>query len=256
METGFFDIPGPLFTWVDALLGNLFPDTVRLILWAIAAGAGSMGLYWLTSPQEKLGQAKVAATEARREMAAYDGDFDGIWPLMRRSLSTSFRHLGLALGPALLGSLPVLFIMAWLAGSYGYNLPEPGQPVRMSAQPAGVTLAWSDDGTRIDSTGEWIVNWPSAGTPRELAGETGEALVTLPLSHAVPIIHKRVWWNSLLANPLGSLPDSARIDVITIELPMKVFLPFGPSWMQGWEMLFIIAVLVASLAIKFAFRIR
>ena len=107
METGIFDIPAPLLNWIDLALEHVLPDAARLVLWAIFAGAASMGLYWFLSPQGKLEQAKRDVAEARRALAAYDGTFDGIWPVMGRSLSTSFRRLGLALGPAVAGQRPL-----------------------------------------------------------------------------------------------------------------------------------------------------
>jgi len=37
METGIFDIPAPLLALIDMALAGFLPDTVRLIIWGIAA---------------------------------------------------------------------------------------------------------------------------------------------------------------------------------------------------------------------------
>jgi len=255
METGIFDIPAPLLSWADTALGQALPDGARLALWAALAGAASMGLYWLTSPQQKLEEARREAARARRTLAAYDGAFDGLWPLMGRSLSTSFRHLGLALGPAILGSLPVLVLMGWMAGHYGYELPAAGDPVRVYEEPADGSLNWPP-GTEVHGNGPWTVVWPPADQAVPLADSTGKAMLTLPLTQPVPVKHKRVWWNMFFANPLGSLPDDAPVDLIGVRLRARVFVPFGPDWMRGWEAPFILIVLIASVAVKFLFRIR
>ena len=255
METGIFDIPAPLLGLIDTALAGFLPNTVRLIIWGIAAGAGSMGLYWLTSPQRKLEQAKADSIAARNALSAYDGEFDGIFPLMLRALSTSFRHLGLALGPALLGSLPVIFLMVWMSGAYGYRMPEPGAAVNVTVVAQSAPLTWTD-GTQAATDNGWTVAWPANGETLSLADTAGAALLTLPLPHAVPVKHKRAWWNMLFANPLGSLPDDAPAESVEIGLHAKVFVPFGPGWLQGWEALFILVVLVASVGIKVAFRIR
>ena len=255
METGIFDIPAPLLALIDTALAGFLPDTVRLIIWGIAAGAGSMGLYWLTSPQKKLEQAKQDANAARQAMSSYDGDFDGIFPLMVRSLSTSMRHFSLALGPALLGSLPVIFLMVWMSGSYGYRMPEPGDGVTIAAVGQSAPLAWTDE-TEASAENGWTVNWPAEGETLLLTDAGGDALLSLPLTHPVPVRHKRVWWNMLFANPLGSLSGDAPAEAIEIGLEAQVFMPFGPDWMQGWEALFILVVLIASVAIKIIFRIR
>lgn len=255
METGIFDIPAPLFGVIDTILGGFLPDTIRLIVWGLAAGAGSMGLYWLTSPQIKLEQAKQDSIAARKALAAYEGDFDGIFPLMTRSLSTSFRHLGLAVGPALLGSLPVIFLMVWMSGTYGYRMPETGAHVAVATIGQTAPLAWSD-GALSDPDQPLSVTWPDSSESVSLSSSDGDTLLTLPLSRPVPVKHKFVWWNILFANPLGSLPDNAPMDAIEIGLEPQIFIPFGPGWMQGWEALFILVVLVASVAIKLIFRIR
>jgi hypothetical protein len=255
METGIFDIPAPLLTWADVALGHVLPDRARLVLWAVLAGTASMALYWLVSPQRKLESARRATAEARQALAAYDGAFDGIWPIMGRSLSTSFRHLGLALGPALVGSLPVLVLMGWMAGHYGYELPAAGEKVRVYGEPADRALVWPD-GIRVDGEGPWTLSWPGADQAVRLTDASGQTMLTLPLSRPVPVIHKRAWWNMFFANPLGSLPENAPVDLIGVEMRTKIFLPFGPGWMRGWEAPFILAVLLASVTVKILFRIR
>ena len=255
METGIFDIPGPLLTWADLALAQVFPDTARLVFWAVLAGTASMGLYWFASPQRKLEQAKGDVAQARQALAAYDGAFVGVWPVMGRSLSTSFRHLGLALGPALVGSLPVLVLMGWMAGHYGYEFPAAGTPVRIYGEPADLVLIRSD-GVPVGGKGPWTLTWPAPDQAVGLTDAAGQTMLTLPLSQPVPVIHKRAWWNMFFANPLGSLPEDAPVELIGVELPTRVFLPFGPGWMRGWEAPFILVVLAASVAVKILFRIR
>lgn len=255
METGLFDLPAPLLTWADRALAPTVPDGVRLVLWAVLAGAASMGFYWLLSPQAKLQRARQQVAEARQALATYDGDFRGLWPVMRRSLSTSFRHFGLALGPALLGSVPVLVLMGWMAGQYGYDLPAVGEPVRVHAEPTQPGLHWSD-GTPVAGNDPWILVWPEPTQAVHLTNAAGRSLLTLPLTRPVPVIHKPVWWNLFFANPLGALPQDAPVDLIRIDLRPRVFLPYGPGWMQGWEAPFILVVLIASITVKILFRIR
>ena len=100
------------------------------------------------------------------------------------------------------------------------------------------------------------MTWPAEGETLLLTDAAGNTLLSLPLTHPVPVRHKRAWWNTLFANPLGSLPGDAPAEAIEIGLEAKGFVPFGPGWMQGWEALFILLVLVASVAIKIIFRIR
>ena len=69
------------------------------------------------------------------------------------------------------------------------------------------------------------------------------------------VVHKRVWWNALLGNPAGHLPDGAAVEEVRLALPAREVLPFGPGWARGYELTYFAAVLAASLAIKVVFRI-
>jgi hypothetical protein len=76
------------------------------------------------------------------------------------------------------------------------------------------------------------------------------------LSAPVPTIHKRQWWNALIGNPLGYLPDSSRLEWIELGLPQREYLPFGPAWLRAWYVVFFGVLLAASLAIKVGARIE
>jgi hypothetical protein len=122
---GLLDLPAPLFAGLDSVLGDVAPPIMRLAIWGIVAAVLSMGAYWLLSPQTRIAQAKADALAARRALDAYDGDLAGAWPLMGRLLGTALRQLGLVTWPALLGSLPVLALLAWLSTTYGHALSGP-----------------------------------------------------------------------------------------------------------------------------------
>lgn len=237
---GLLDLPAPFLSWTDRLLARAAPEFARLLLWAVAAAVVSMVLYWALSPQRRL--ALLAAEErmlrdrlsnASVEMA------DGLGSA-RRLLRLALLRLGLVLLPACIAALPVICIMVWLQAHYAYEMPAPNAevPVRVESGAA--------EGRVV------------AGDPARLeVRDGGGALIqSLPLDAPVPVVHKRVWWNTLIGNPLGYLPDDAAIDRIEIGLPEKRYLPVGPDWMRSWESLFIAALLVGSLAIKLVFRIR
>jgi hypothetical protein len=76
------------------------------------------------------------------------------------------------------------------------------------------------------------------------------------LSAPVPTIHKRQWWNALVGNPIGYLPDTSRLESIELALPQKEYLTVGPAWLRAWYVVFLGALLVVSLAIKVAARIE
>ena len=84
----------------------------------------------------------------------------------------------------------------------------------------------------------------------------GNVVERVPLSAPVPTIHKRQWWNALVGNPIGYLPDTSRLEWIELALPQKEYLTVGPAWLRAWYVVFLGALLAVSLAIKVAARIE
>lgn len=251
---GFFDLPAPLLSWIDqAILGILSP-VLRLVVWGLLGSAISMGLYKLISPQARIAQLRNAAVEARRRMAAYDGEFSGLGEVAFTSLGLSFRHVGAVMMPAILASLPVICLLAWLSNSYGYQLPLAGTVVTIQTEPPSSAAKWQ--GEAISPAGTSDIAWPADGEAARLLDAQSRVLVEWPLPAAVPIIHKRQWWNHLLGNPIGYLPVDGPVEKLTLGLQPRTYLDVNPAWLGGWEMVFLTVLFVASMAIKFAFRIH
>jgi hypothetical protein len=248
---GVFDVPAPLFAWLDGLMNAFAPPTARLVLWGAIGAAVSMGLYWLLSPQQRIAQTKARAQEARRTLDTYEGDFSGAWPHMREMLRLSLKQVGIVLWPAVAASLPLLCLLVWVNTAYGHYFPARDSNVEIRTFPEQLQARWIPNGQ--------IAQGPASKTQTpsiELRDNRGEVVRTVPMPVPVPTVHKRQWWNVLFANPVGYLPIDAHIDRIEIDLPSKEFLPFGPSWLRSWEFLFFTVLIVASVAIKVAFRIK
>ncbi len=255
---GLLDFPAPLFQVIDESL-EFLPDLLRLSLWALVAGALSMLLYALISPQKRISLVKAELQAARAEMAKADEDFGELMDLVKKNLGLSFRHLGLVFAPALVSALPLLCIIAWSSTRFGYGFPDPGEQVAVSTYPpeAAAALNWRAAGAatpRSDDSG-WQVTWPGEGQTLSLA-DGKQRLVTLPLPAPIPQVHKKLWWNSLLGNPAGYLPDEAPVELVTIELSARRHLPFGPGWLGNWLTVFLVVSVVGALGTKSLFKIH
>ena len=251
---GLFDLPAPLFSAIDGVLGMALPPVLRLVIWGILAGWLTMVVYRRLSNQEKIGELKAQQKIQQKTIAEFDGEFEELMPLIRHTLALGFRQLGLALGPALLATIPILFIVIWVAGEFGYETPIAGGEVLLSAEPANSDIHWSST-TEVKITEDgWAVNWPAEGQSLTMT-DGRQPLLVLPLEHNIPIIHKKKWWNLLMANPIGYLPDDGKTDVIHISLPEPVMIRAGPGWMRGWMFSFFVTFLLSSLAFKFLLRI-
>lgn len=254
---GIFDIFSPFFSWVDLLLQDVLPPMGRLVFWGLVGSALPMWLYAVLSSQKKLSQLKTEVAKTRKALADYDGDFAGAWQLIRQSLKLSFKQIGLALGPTIIASLPVLFLLVWLSTAYNYSLPEAGTIIDIKIVPTSAQVQWLPQPQSEQKEGKWQISWPTSEESLLLHNSTSkQLLVSFPLSEPVPIVHKRQWWNILFGNPVGYLPNESNVESVEIALPENKYLQFGPTWMHSAEVFFLLIVIIGSLAIKIIFRIH
>ncbi|MGH6899606.1 MAG: hypothetical protein ACREJ5_24150 [Geminicoccaceae bacterium] len=246
---GLFDLPAPLFAWFDDVLRGFAPAPLRLALWGLIAAVVSMGAYLVLSPQRRITRAKADALAARRALDAYDGDFADAWPLIRDVLRSAFRQLALVTWPAILSSLPVLALLAWMSTTYGHEFPTQSDAVEIQTVP-------QDLEARLETVPS--VADPAAPSHHQIVviDRSGHVVDRVPWQAPVPTIHKREWWNILLGNPAGYLPDHGALERIYLDIPAKEYLPLGPTWLKAWYVPFFGVLLAASLAIKVSARIE
>jgi hypothetical protein len=255
---GVFDLASPAFAWLDGLMSWL-PATIRLIVWAVVAGFVSMALYRLTSNQAKLAAIKAEMAALRKQISEFDGPFSEMWSLTGRNIALALRQLWVTLWPAVIASVPVIFLLVWVSNTFDATMPNPGQPVGVEAFAAdGQTLPplhWQGEDVQAAGDATWTVAWPDAGTPVRLVDGDDQVVLTLPTAAPVGVLHQRRWWNVLLGNPAGYLPPGP-VDAVEIDLPTQEYLPFGPGWLRGWIPLFFAVVIAVSLALKSLWRLH
>jgi len=252
---GLFDLPAPIFDMIDGALAMAIPPVLRLVIWGVLAGWITMVVYRLLSNQEKIGALKASQKEQQKKIAEFDGEFSELSPLIRHALALGFKQLGFSLGPALLATVPVVFIVIWVAGEFGHVLPNAESEVFLSTEPENSAIDWSSASEVRVNEGGWIINWPLQEQSLTIL-EGRQSLLVLPLTRAIPIIHKKRWWNLLMANPLGYLPEDSKTDVIHIDLPEAVIIGAGPDWMRGWMFSFFMSFLLSSFGFKLLLRLN
>ncbi|PAU62061.1 hypothetical protein [Pseudomonas indica] len=228
---GLLDLPAPLFAALDDGMALVFPPAARLLLWAALAGAGTLLLYRWLSPQAAIGRAKREAREARQRLQEFDGEIGEAGPLIRGQFRAAFRHLGLVILPTLISMLPLLALLNWIDKAYSYDYPEANQAPSVNVVPAPFFAEWLGDGD----------------TPVLRVRASGADALDIPVTAPVPVIERRHWWNWLVANPLGYLPDDFAVQRVEIGLPERSYLPFGPPWMRSWLALLLPGMLFVSL---------
>jgi hypothetical protein len=252
---GLLNLFYPLLDAFDGALGFL-PAALRIVVLGALSGALAMGLYVLCSNQAKIRARKADIQEIRLALKAAQDDFAETMRLSRRNLAASFRLLGTVAGPAIVSSLPLLVIIAWLASHYDHAVPAPGTPVPVAFLPAADGMAVEPAGALLREGEATSLLWPAAGEPWRFVDAGGLAYAGPPAGVAATTIHKWAWWNWLLGNEAGYLRADAAVDEIALGLPALTLVPGVPSWLGGWEAVYFLSVLVASLLIKAAFKIE
>jgi hypothetical protein len=251
---GLFDLPGGALLWLDSRLLPL-PDLARVLIWAAIGSVVSMALYALLSPQSRLQALKSSIRESQAGVEAYAGDFRGALPLLGRQIGLNLRHVGLTLGPAVIGSLPVLFLLPWLVLRFGWVFPETGAPVVVTTRPARADLLWQPAAPAAPGGG-WRIAWPAAEHPATLRDAAGSVLVALPPAQPVPAFTKRRWWRLFFGDEAGYLPEAAPVESVEIGLARRTVVPGVPGWLAGWELPFFGGMFLFSVLIKMRYRIH
>lgn len=242
---GLFDLPAPLLASADRLATALMPAWLRLVLWGIMAALVSMLLYRQFSAQEKIRRSKRDLSIARQRLNTFDGEFSEAWPLMRDMLRQATRQVARVAWPAVLASLPLLFLLNWLSTTYGYAYPPAGTSIQMHTVPEHFKAVWIEAEKKDSRAAPHIL----------VLDEAGRQISAMPMTAPVPVIHKRQWWNALFGNPNGYLPEDGPLERIRAGLPRQQHLSFGPHWVRTWEFIFFMALLAVSIGLKIAFKI-
>jgi hypothetical protein len=240
-----FDVAAPLFDWVDGLAAMGLPSWLRLALWGALAATASMLLYRWLSPQESIRSGKNQLRQAQARLNSFDGELAGAWPLMREMLAAAFRQVARVGVPAIVASLPLLFLLNWMSTTYGYAYPLEGATLQIRTEPERFKAQWmAPERSQSDSAPHILIS-----------DEQNRKLLEARMPAPVPVIHKRKWWNVLFGNPVGYLPDNAPVDRIQARLPRQQHLPFGPGWLRGWEFLFFTTLVLVSAGLKIKLKI-
>lgn len=247
---GVLDLPAPAFDALDGVLAALqLPAALRVMLYAAACGWLSMALYKRWSNQARILDVRAEIARTQAQLATHDGEFRELNQLVLKNLKLTLRQLGMTLRPALLASLPLLFVLPWLSNAFA--LAPPSGPVRICAEPpqAAAALRWEPGNPAADA-GCWSVALPAA-----VSAGAGTPPLQLPARPQSEFVHKFIALNRLIGNPNGYLPDDAPVDRLTLALAPRDLLPFGPVALRGWEPLFFLTLLAVSLWLRWRWRV-
>jgi hypothetical protein len=251
-----FGLALPAFAATDRVLAALLGPLPRLIAWGGLMAVLLMVLYRLISPQRKLAAIKADAAAARRQIAGFDGEFEQLTPLIRRSLRLSLQQIMWILLPAILASLPLITCLMWLYSAYSFNVPAAQEAIVVTVSPASESIAAEPDDSLTRAGDDWQLTWPPAGKEVELRDRSGRTLARLGGRPGSDIVESFRWWNRLIGNPAGYIPAGSPVRRLEFHLAQAEILSIGPAWLRGWEAPFFLTLIAVSILLKVVFRIE
>ncbi|ANB18361.1 hypothetical protein [Dokdonella koreensis] len=253
---GLLDLPAPLLDLIDQGLAWLgLPALLRVLLAGSVAGAAGAWIYRRCSPQARIADLRRELAAVQAQLRGYDGAFAGLLDLIRRQFALNLRQLRLTAVAALLAGLPALLVLPWLSNRYEATFPDASTPVRICAEPAAAAIASSAPALQAGADGCLQLPWPPADHPIPLHA-AGHALVALPPARPATVIHPYRWFNLLVGNPAGYLPDGTAVNLLRLDLPRQDLLGIGPGWLRGWPAPFFAAALAVSLLLHRRWRLH
>lgn len=253
-----FDLLSPVFTGFDDLVEPFTNDFIRITFWALVSALLTSIVFKKLSNPEKITSLKVQLKAKQKELNDHDGEFSELKGLAVDTMKLSMKRMGLTFLPAMLASVPIIFVLTYLSNRYELIEPvaeetvpinivweNPENPTNLSIQKDGVSLKYG----KVDS-----IDWPVAGQTIQLL-ESNNTVITFPIPIS-SVIHKKQWWNSLIGNPAGYLNTESSLNRIEFKFKKQEIINFGPSWMHGWLFVFFFMTFAFSIVFLFVFKIK
>jgi len=253
-----FDLLSPAFSGLDDLISPFTNEFIRIAFWALVSALVTSLVFKKLSNPEKISSLKVTLKAKQKELNDHDGEFSELKGLAIDTMKLSMKRMGLTFMPAMLASIPIIFVLTYLSNNYGLQHPSAGDivPIQVTWEdgknPSKIAVKQSEKSTQSELTD--TITWPQLNQTTQLL-ESDNAIITLPMPVS-PIIHKKQWWNNLIGNPVGYLNDSSQINRIEFSFKSQKIISFGPDWMHGWLFVFFFMTFAFSIVFLFVFKIK
>jgi hypothetical protein len=257
-ELSLFDLLSPALSRIDDVMrdGLGFAPVWRIAVFAALGSAASMLLFKKLSNQDELAAVKLQIKTVQKQLV---GEQPSLKKVLQQNLALTGKQLWLSFWPALLASVPIIFLLAFCSNQFGVEAANAGDrmyvtPIGLEHSPAeyqwqGVNAQW--DARR----NAWTFFKPEDGQTASLMLR-GQQQLSLPTVAPASTIHRRHWWNYLIANPAGYLDAHASIGRFEINAQQQLIFNWGPGWMRGWLFAFMVFLVLFSVAIKVVWKIE
>ncbi len=256
-----FDLLSPALSRIDDVLSNslALAPVWRIALFAALGSIASMLLFKTLSNQAELAVLKQEIKAVQKELARSDTEAGNLKKNIQQNLKLTGRQLWLSLWPALIASIPILFLLAFSSNQFGVEAPKSDFRVYVTPkdfQGSPLDYEWLGVNAQWDARKKaWTFYQLNPGQTASLMLGSQQQL-GLPTSVPTSVIHKKRWWNYLLANPAGYLDENASVGLFVFNAPTQIIINWGPGWMRGWVFAFMLFLVSFSVVIKVVWKIH
>lgn len=260
-DPGLFDLLSPALSLLDDILSDSlgFAPVWRIAFFAALGSVASMSLFKKLSNQAELAALKRQIGTVQKALAGSKMRPGELQKNIHRNLKLTGRQLWLSLWPALLASIPLLYLLAFSSNQFGVEQPAPGSRVYVTPQELTGTpdqFEWVGVNAQWDARKKaWTFYHLKTGQTAALT-HNGRTQFTLPTAVPTSVLHPKRWWNHLFANPAGYLSANANIGLVAFNTPPQIIINWGPGWMRGWLFAFMLFLIMFSVAIKVVWKIH
>jgi len=260
-DPGLFDLLSPGLSLIDSFMSDTMAlaPIWRIVFFAALGSVTSMLLFKVLSNQIELAELKQEIKAVQKVLAKPELESGELQEALLQNLKLTGRQLWLSFWPALIASIPVLFLLAFSSNQYSLETPESDSRVYVTPiglQDSPMEYDWVGVNAQWDARKKaWTFYTPIPGRSVSLM-LNGQKQLGLPSSAPTSVIHGKRWWNYLLANPAGYLDANVNIELFQFNTPTQIIINWGPGWMRGWLFAFMLFLVLFSIAIKTVFKIH
>jgi uncharacterized membrane protein (DUF106 family) len=256
-----FDLFNPLLSLIDDVLSNslALAPVWRIAIFAALGSVASMSLFNRLSNQAELAVLKQRIRAVQKELARPGMEPGDLKKNIQQNLKLTTRQLRLSLWPALVASIPVVFLLAFCSNQFSVTTSKSDFRVYVTPkeiQGSPLDFEWLGVNAQWDARKKaWTFYQLNPGQTASLMLGSQKQL-SLPTSVPTSVIHKKRWWNYLFANPAGYLDANVNIGLFAFNTPAQVIFNWGPGWMRGWLFAFMLFLVLFSVVIKVVWKIH
>lgn len=231
------------------------PDVLRICVYGVLCGVISVSIYAWISNQRRIAELKRKARDLRARVLADDIDHRELLRLTRSNLATSFRLLGRTFVPAVVSALPVILAIEWISIHHSFDVPEPGERIRITAVPHSSSLTAAPDNIEFGKQDEMWLAVPDASGQILLCEDGVEVYAGNPFDAPTAYLQKKKWWNAVMPSRAGYLSADSTIQAVHFEFAKKLFFQNIPEWLATWHFSFFAALVITAVTLRLRFRI-